>query len=1128
MALLLSTIISGVWSTPASAANSLFDQIFLPSGLGNEAVKVETADLDKDGNDDLILLSSQSNQLAIFMGKGNGAFESVHYHTLQYFAGDFAVGDFDGDGKLDLAVANFNEHSFSLYKGNGDGTFGSEEEYPLEDNGFPVNPQALIAVDYNNNGQMDLMIKQSGSNRIWIYEQRAGTFAEAYKSGGNYDALGASFAFGDLNGDGKTDLVASTNGMNDHITVELHDGSGFPQFTNNIKLTNGLVRDIVIADFNQDGYEDIAALDPGNNRMTILHGFGNGQFFIANTYNNFVSNPSAMAVGDFDGDGTLDLVFANYGSRDVSILLGDRNNTFQLIRYPGTERARSITAADFNKDGRTDFAVAVNPTDAPPGVVVYASKEPGGVDVTHSTVTAIPATVAADGTASAVVKVTLKDANQNVIPNRIVSLTQGTGSSTITPDKIQTNQDGVATFTVKNTKAETVIYTAKDEQEDITLTQHASVTFTSGDVDAAKSTVTTSAASVLADGIANATITVTIKDAFENPVADHEVSLTQGSGHSTIRPVAASVKTDANGEVSFTVTNTKAETVTYTAKDVDADITIQQTVNVTFGSGTVDPASSKLTANTNRVIANGRSTATLTVQLQDANQNRIAGHTVSLSQGSGRSTIVPATATTDANGIAAFTVSSRTAEKVTYSAKDLDENLTLTQTAQITFTSPYVPPPYYPVQSVSLDRDSLTFTEGDPAVKLHAVIQPSYASNQQVRWESSDPDVAIVDQTGTVTPKSAGTAIITVTTVDGNKTASAQVTVEPAAEENKLLRIEPSQSSLFLLLGDSAAFQVKAVYEDGTEEDITKDKKTVYKSSARSIASVKPGQIKAGNKDGDAIITISYEGESTEIEVTVSSADVQSIRPSFRQVVLEEDEQREIGLVATLSDRKKIEVGSSAEWMVDDPKIVSVENGKVTALAKGKTRITVSYGELSYRIAVTVVDEKKFLKLKVSNQSLHLEQDERMRLVVKGVYEDGHEVDVSEDVTWQVQDKDIAVVKKGEVIALAPGRTTVTAAYAGKKVSMSISVIEERILERLSSNKYLVKLPVDDEQSITLKAIYNDRTHTDVTDKAEWTSSDEEIAIVMDGVILAVSPGDVEIIAEYEGESVTIYVTVTK
>jgi|GEM_PF-2140904 len=1112
---------------PASAASPLFDQIFLPSGLGNETAKVMAADLNNDGNDDLILLSVQSNQLAIFMGKGDGTFESVRYHTLRDYGSDFAIGDFDGDGKLDLAVANSIAPSFSLYKGNGNGTFGSGQDFVLVENGTLVNAQALVAVDYNNNGKMDLMVKQSGGNRIWIYEHNGSTFAEAYRFGGNYHFNASFLTFGDLNGDSYPDLLATTNGSSDQLTVELHNGTGTAISTGDYDITNSLIRSIVVTDLDGDGHLEVATLNPYANLVNVLSGPGNGQFSNVSTIRNSGSNAQSMAAGDFDGDGNIDLVLANYGSNNISILLGQGDRTFQPeIRISGTEQARSVAVADFNKDGISDIAVAVNPASGPKGVAVYVSKDSEAADVAHSTVTVTPATVAANGIASAVVTVTIKDANQNAIPNRMVSLSQGNGSSTITPAKIETDQNGVAVFTVTNTKAETVTYTAKDELKDIALTHTPPVIFTAGDVDAVKSTLKTSTSNVLADGMAAATITVTVKDAFENPVADHEISLTQGSGHSSIRPTSGSVKTDANGEVSFTVTNTTAETVTYTARDADTDTIIQQTVNVTFEFGTVDPVSSTVTANPTRVTANGTSTATLTVTLRDANQNRVAGHTVSLSQGSGRSTILPAVATTDANGTATFTVSSRTAEKVTYTAKDLDENMTLTQRAEITFTSPYVPPPYYSVQSVSLDRDSLTFTEGDPAVALQASIQPSYASNQQVRWESSDPEVATVDQSGTVTPKSAGTTIITVTTVDGNKTASARVIVEPIAEENKLLRIEASTSSLFLQPGDSASFQVKAIYEDGTEEDITKDKNATYKSNATSIASVKPGQIKSGKKDGEAVITIRYEGESTRIAVTVSSAEVRSIRPTFSDVILEEDEQREIQLMAILSDRKKIEVTSSAKWIVDDPKIVKVKNGKVTALAKGKTIITVEYGGFIYRIGVSVVDEKSYYKLKLSKQNLRLEQDERVKLAVKGVYEDGYEEEISDFVSWEVDDPAIVVVKKGELIALAPGRTTVTASYAGKRVLMGISVIEERILSRISPSQHFVKLDVDHEQSITLEAIYNDRNQVDVTDEAKWTSSDEEIATVNEGIITAVAPGTVEITAKYNGETVKINVTV--
>ena len=644
---------------PASAASPQFDQIFLLSGLGNETTKVETADLDQDGNEDLILLSVQSNQLAIFMGKGDGTFESVRYHTLRDHGSDFAIGDFDGDGKLDLAVANAIAKSFSLYKGNGNGTFGSGQDFILVENGSLVNAQALVAVDYNNNGQMDLMVKQSGGNRIWIYEHNGSSFAEAYRFGGNYHFNDSFLTFGDLNGDGYPDLLATTNGSSDQLTVELHNGTGTALSTGNYNITNSLIKSIVVTDFDGDaGNLEVATLNPYANQVHILSGSGSGQFSNVRTLHNSGSNAQAMAAGDFDGDGNTDLVLANYGSNNISILLGQGDRSFQPeIRISGTELARSVVTADFNKDGISDIAVAVNPASGSNGVQVYVSRPSPDVDVTYSTVTATPAAVAADNMSTTLITVKLKDTNEDVIANRMVSLTQGTGSSTISPSQAQTNSNGEAVFFVKSPKAETVTYTVKDEQKNVSLALHTQVTFTAGDADVVKSTVTASPTSVLADGSANATVTVTLKDVFENRVPDHEVILTQGSGNTTIQPVS-STKTDANGAISFSVSSTTAQTVTYTAtakKAGAADRTLQQTATITFHAGDVDTATSTLTASTNRVEANGTSSATLTVTLKDSQGNAVSGKNVSLVQ-TGTSTIAPGNVMTDANGQAVFTV----------------------------------------------------------------------------------------------------------------------------------------------------------------------------------------------------------------------------------------------------------------------------------------------------------------------------------------------------------------------------------------------------------------------------------------------------------------------------------------
>lgn len=86
-------------------------------------------------------------------------------------------------------------------------------------------------------------------------------------------------------------------------------------------------------------------------------------------------------------------------------------------------------------------------------------------------------------------------------------------------------------------------------------------------------------------------------------------------------------------------------------------------------------------------------------------------------------------------------------------------------------------------------------------MRLHEAILPAYATNQAVTWKSSDPAIAAVDQDGTVTPKAPGTATITVTTADGNKTASCRITVKAKV---KPFLLETSEKEFLLRPGWSA------------------------------------------------------------------------------------------------------------------------------------------------------------------------------------------------------------------------------------------------------------------------------------------------------------------------------------
>ena len=288
----------------------------------------------------------------------------------------------------------------------------------------------------------------------------------------------------------------------------------------------------------------------------------------------------------------------------------------------------------------------------------------------------------ADGSATATVTVTLRDAQSNPVAGKTVTLAKGSGSSTITTVSGVTNASGVATFTVKNAVAETTTYTATDATDSVTVTQTASVTFAAGGVSAAQSTLSASPASVTADGVTTSTLTATLLDAQGNPIAGKTVTLAKSGGSSSIATVNG--VTDAAGAARFTVTDAVAETTTYTATDTTDSLTVTQTASVTFTSGAVSAVQSTVTAAPGSVTADGTSSATVTVTARDAFGNPVAAQVVTIGQGAGSSTITPVSGTTNGSGVATFSVGSTTAETVTYS---VSVGVTaLLQTAQVVFT----------------------------------------------------------------------------------------------------------------------------------------------------------------------------------------------------------------------------------------------------------------------------------------------------------------------------------------------------------------------------------------------------------------------------------------------------------
>ncbi len=211
------------------------------------------------------------------------------------------------------------------------------------------------------------------------------------------------------------------------------------------------------------------------------------------------------------------------------------------------------------------------------GAVTHVNSEKSNVVVSETSV---------NTGVSSTITVTLKDYKEDPmsdVPLKLMPSSQYSainGGTSGSQAQVTTDSSGVATFTVSDTKPETVIYTVTATAINVPLAQTASVTFIPPDVD--KCSVTVDKTNVLSNGSDKSTITVTLKYNDGTPAAGKTVVLSKDSGHSNITAVNGGI-TDSSGTATFNVTDAYAETVVYTATDTTDNMTVSN-VSVIFDS----------------------------------------------------------------------------------------------------------------------------------------------------------------------------------------------------------------------------------------------------------------------------------------------------------------------------------------------------------------------------------------------------------------------------------------------------------------------------------------------------------------------------------------------------------------
>jgi gliding motility-associated-like protein len=289
-------------ATSAAGANSVF-----------------AADMDGDGDMDIVSSSANDNTIAWYENDGNAnpTWAAADIATSANSARSVFVADMDGDGDMDIISASYNDNTIAWYENNG----AANPTWTATDIATSAaGALSVYAADMDGDGDMDIVSADFGDNTIAWYENNGAADPTWAAADIATSANGAASVFlADMDGDGDMDIVSASSNDNTIAWYE-NNGAADPTWTAADIVTNaGFARDVHAADMDGDGDMDIVSADFGDNTIAWYENNGAADpTWTAADISTSANAPHSVFVADMDGDGDMDIVSADSGDNTIA------------------------------------------------------------------------------------------------------------------------------------------------------------------------------------------------------------------------------------------------------------------------------------------------------------------------------------------------------------------------------------------------------------------------------------------------------------------------------------------------------------------------------------------------------------------------------------------------------------------------------------------------------------------------------------------------------------------------------------------------------------------------------------------------------------------------------------------